>query len=239
MGRMIARLLRNLTSVETPPPWSFSRGLLVILAALAALIVGALLTINLWGPGGTASLLGWTLGSVVTVVFIWSSFRLHRPALRLEPTQTRLFIVLLFAVGMAMVIDLIDLGITGVFQPAPELLGLLGSEMSFAGWFSAMAFMLIAQPAAEELAFRGILFPSLRSALGGWAGLLVNALLYAGFHLIAYTSGPGHLWHTLGTPFLAGLVIGGVRANTRSTRAAIVAHVGFGIFALLKLIAAT
>ncbi len=237
---MIARLLHSITSVETPPPpWSLQRGLLALLAALVALIVGPFITINLMGLSAAASLSGWILGSVVSVIFVWSWFRQERPALRLGPTPTRLFIVLLFAFGMAMLIDLVDLGITGVFQPVPELLGLLGTQIGPAGWLSAILFMLVVQPAAEELVFRGILFPSLRSVFGGWPGLLLNSLLYAVFHLIVYTSTPGNWWHTLGTPFLAGLVIGGVRANTRSTRAALVAHIGFGIFALLKLIALT
>jgi membrane protease YdiL (CAAX protease family) len=177
------------------------------------------------------------VGSGVAVVYTWSAFRNARSALRLGPTGTRLFIILLFALGMAMVIDLIDLGITGVFEPVPELLSVMTSDRSIVVWVTAVLWMLIAQPAAEELIFRGVLFPSLRQLFGGWGGLLANALLYGLFHLIAYTAEPGHLWHTFATPLLIGLVIVGVRASTHSTRAALVAHVGFGIFALLKLLA--
>lgn len=235
---MITRILRNVAAPESAPPWSLQAGLLALLVALAAMVIGTLVMLSLLDQSAVASLLGWILGSIVAAFYTWAALRQHRAALRLGPANIRLFIVLLFALGMAVVIDLIDLGVTGAFRPVPELLGLVSTDIGPVGWVTAVAFMLVAQPAAEELVFRGALFPVLRSAFGGWIGLLLNALLYGLFHLIAYTSEPGHLWHALGTPFLAGLVIGGVRADTRSTRAAIVAHIGFNIFALLKLVAA-
>lgn len=220
-----------------PPPWGLPSALSALVAALAAMIIGTLIMLTLLEGSSYAPLLGWILGSVVTVAYIWSAFRRSRAFLHIAPTDARLFLILLFAVGMAFVIDLVDLGITGAFLPAPELGALVGVEAGFAGWVAAILFMLVAQPVAEELAFRGVFFPAVRQVLGGWVGWLMSGLAYGLFHLIVYTSDPGNLWHSLGTPVLIGLVIGGVRASTGSTRAAIVAHIGFGVFALLKLLA--
>jgi MFS-type transporter involved in bile tolerance (Atg22 family) len=60
--------------------------------------------------------------------------------------------------------------------------------------------------------------------------------VYGLFHAFVYTS-TNNTWHLFIAPFLIGLFMSAVRAYTRSTRAAIVAHVGFGLFALLKLLA--
>jgi membrane protease YdiL (CAAX protease family) len=236
---MIARILRSLANAESDiPPWSLLTALTLPVLVLIALILGSVIILSLLGTESYAPLIGWIVGSGIATAYIYAAFRRDHTALRLGPTNARLFIVLLFAIGMAVLIDLIDLGITGQFLPVPELLSLVGANAGLAGWLAALLLMLVTQPLAEELAFRGIFYPSVRRLLGGWGGLLVCALGYGLFHLIAYTSAPDvHLWHTFVTPVLSGLVISGVRANTRSTRAAIIAHVGFGIFALLKLLA--
>lgn len=235
---MIRRFLRSLANAEASvPPWRLSTGLIMMVLALVATIVGAFILLNLLGDVPLAPLAGWTLGSVVTIVYVWSAFRQHRDALRLGPTNSRLILLLLFSVGLALLIDLIILAITRQFYPAPELLNLLFAPPGVAGWLLAALFMLLAQPVAEELVFRGVFFPVIRQALGGWGGWLMSALAYAVFHLIAYTTSPtANIWHTFITPLLIGLVISAVRANTRSTRAAIIVHIGFNLFALLKLL---
>jgi membrane protease YdiL (CAAX protease family) len=107
--------------------------------------------------------------------------------------------------------------------------------------------MLIAQPLAEELVFRGVALPALRTALGARFGLVATAALSAVFHLLIYpasytavdsgVSPLAALWYSGVTPFLAALVFGSVRVVTGSTRLAIAAHVAFGLFALLRLLA--
>jgi len=104
--------------------------------------------------------------------------------------------------------------------------------------------MVFAQPIGEELVFRGVLFPSLRMIFGGWGGLLVNALVYTAFHAAIYTAntvanGSTALWVSIGIPILHGLIFAAFRAYTGSTRAAIVAHAMFGLFAIVKLLAFT
>jgi membrane protease YdiL (CAAX protease family) len=235
---MIRRFLRSLANPEADPPaWSLGFGVMTIVLALAATILGSLIVVNLLGDTPVAWLAGWTLGSVVTASFVWSSTRRNRETLRSGPTNARLFLVLLFSVGLALLIDTVVLAITREFYPAPELLNLLFVTPGIGDWLLAALFMLVAQPIAEELVFRGVFFPAARHALGGWGGLLASALAYAMFHLLAYTSAPSvNIWHTFVTPLLIGLVIGAMRANTRSTRVAILAHMGFNLFALLKLL---
>jgi membrane protease YdiL (CAAX protease family) len=235
---MIRRFLRSLANPEADPPaWSLGFGVMTIVLALVATILGSLIVVNLLGDTPAAWLGGWTLGSLVTASFVWSSSRRNREALRIGPTNARLFLVLLFSVGMALFIDTIVLAITREFFPAPELLNLLFVAPGVGGWVLAVLFMLVAQPIAEELVFRGVFFPVARRALGGWGGLLATALAYAVFHLLAYASSPiVNIWHTLITPLLIGLVISAARANTRSTRVAILVHFGFNLFALLKLL---
>lgn len=236
---MIARTLRSLSNPEAEtPPWGLFTAVGIPVFLLVALILGSVMILSLLGTSGFASLLGWIVGSAVAAAYIYATFRRDQAALRLGPTSVRLFVVLLFAFGMAVLIDLIDVGVTGNFLPAPELMWLVGANAGIAGWLAALLLMLVTQPVAEELAFRGVLYPSMRHLLGGWPGLLVCALAYGLLHLLAYPPPvETHLWHTFITPALNGLVISGVRANTRSTRAAIVAHIGFGIFALIKLLA--
>jgi membrane protease YdiL (CAAX protease family) len=96
---------------------------------------------------------------------------------------------------------------------------------------------VVAQPVAEELVFRGIALPALRQGFGAWMGLVLCSLAYGLFHQLAYSSPTNDatlVWYGLALPLLAGLFISGVRVYTGSTRAAIAAHMAFGLFAVLK-----
>jgi membrane protease YdiL (CAAX protease family) len=44
------------------------------------------------------------------------------------------------------------------------------------------------------------------------------------------------MWYGLLSPLIAGLVYGAVRLYTQSTRAALLVHAAFGLFALVKLL---
>jgi len=136
----------------------------------------------------------------------------------------------------------IGLAVTGVFAPSPELASLPIAAMTPMSWLFAVLLMVAAQPALEELAFRGVALPSLRHALGGWGGMIACAGLSAAFHLLAYppnTAGDNSLiplWYGLLLPFLDALIFGAIRASTGSTRAALAAHAIFGVFAVIKLL---
>ncbi|GIL08608.1 MAG: hypothetical protein BroJett033_1190 [Chloroflexota bacterium] len=236
---MFAALLRRLARPEPPPPWGLFAAVNAALVGLIAIVAGSFIGLSVFGDQPAALLTGWTIGSLVTVIFVAVACRqpAERAALRLEAGDSRLYLVLLFSLGMAVVFDLVIMALSGGFLPTPELLDLYVQPDSALAWVIAAALLLAAQPIAEELVFRGMLFPAARARFGPWAALLLTAALYAAFHFIAYARPGLPLAHALAAPLLAGLLLTGVRAYTGSTRAAIIAHAAFGLFALLKLLA--
>lgn len=234
-------LLKRIGTLEDPPAWGIGIVALTFGAAFVAIIAGTMFGYALLGSERAGLVAGWTVSMVLIVVLVVQVVRRDRVGLRLQPTTTPIPLILFIGVGFAVTFDLIGLAATGVFAPAPELLAFDARAMSILDWLLAIAFMVMAQPIAEELVFRGVTFPVVRTLMGAWGGLIVAALLYALFHLLAYpapvdTEPLTGLYYGLIQPFLAGIVIGAARAYTGSTRGAIVAHAAFGLFAVLKLL---
>ncbi len=236
-------LLKRMGTLETAPPWGMGAVILTFVGAFAAIIVGTFFGFAVFGEEvGYGLLAGWTISMGLTVALVLQTRRRDHEWLKLEPPITPLPLILFVAFGFAVAVDLIGLAVTrdtGLVLTAPELSNF--GVMGVADWLFAIVFMVIAQPIAEELVFRGVALPALRGLLGAWAGLVVTALVYALFHLLAYPANPTYaplvgFWIGLIQPFLAGIVIGAVRASTGSTRAAIIAHAAFGLFAVLKLV---
>jgi hypothetical protein len=240
-------LLKHIGARQAAPPWGVVTALIAPVAAFMAFVAGTFAA-QVWLEGQPFVLLaGWTIGALLTTIFVlwWKRRPADRAALKLAPGTTPLPFVLFLAFGAALAIDLLALSVTGRFLPSPETLGVnlrLGGPVE---WVFAIAFLLVAQPFAEELVFRGLSLPALRASLGPWAGLVVTAVLSAMFHVAVYPAsyaafgeiGPfAVLWYSAVTPFLAALVLGVFRVVTGSTRSAIAAHTAFGLFALLKLL---
>jgi membrane protease YdiL (CAAX protease family) len=262
---MFRKLFTRINTLENPPPWTLVTALSSMIASFAAVIIGTALTLILLGNAQYGALAGWTIGASITIAFVFIRFRTteERAALRLgddDPTDNRMsiggvsaqqiFLMLLIGVGLSVALDVISGRVTGVFLPEPELyqpfLNALRAQSSgavyslqFLSWVFAFFFMVIAQPAAEELIFRGVVLPSLRRSTGAWPGYILAAILYAVFHLLAYSTSVNDfnsLWYGQILPFVAGLIFGAVRLYTGSTRAAILAHAGFGLFAIVKIV---
>jgi membrane protease YdiL (CAAX protease family) len=152
---------------------------------------------------------------------------------------------MLIGVGLAIALDVITVRLTGFSIPGPELIRLY-SDVSFENlpvmalsWILAFLLMVIFQPLADQLIFQGIVLPAFRQSLGAIPGYLVTAAVYGIFHLALYSppdTDPTILWYTLFVPFIAGLIFGAVRLYTGSTRAAMLTHVAFGLFAVVKLL---
>ncbi len=243
-------LFKRMARLEAAPPWGGGTVIGMIASAFLLLVAGTFVALTWLPPTAEARLAGWALGGLLLIGVIALQVR-NRPqitaALRLGPGTTPLPFILFLSVGVALTLDLLGLTITGgAFLPAPELIG-ADMQASLVTWLLALAVMLVIQPISEELVFRGFAFPWLRVKLGAWAGLIAAAALSAVFHVLIFPpdyaeASPGvgafpALWYGLALPFLAGLTISAVRAVTGSTRAAIVAHAGFGLFAVLKLLA--
>ena len=238
-------LIERIGTLEPAPPWGLGSAVLVILVAFIALVVGTAFTLIWFEMLPYAAVAGWTFGGIITTVFVLQTRRRteDRAALKLGAGGPSLLFVMFLCVGFALLFDLISLAVTGAFLPAPELLGLDLRAGSLLEWVFAVALMLLVQPVSEELVFRGVAFPALRNAFGAWAGLVLVAAAYAVYHLLAFppnyanAAGITPIWYGLVLPFLQGLVISAVRAHSGSTRVAIAAHVAFGLFAVIKVLA--
>ncbi|HLU10469.1 MAG TPA: CPBP family glutamic-type intramembrane protease [Oceanobacillus sp.] len=238
-------LFAKIGTLDPAPPWGLGAVVLAVVVAFAAIIVGSTVALVLFENQPFMLLAGWTLGGIVTIASVLQMRRRpeDRAALKLDKSGASLLFIMFLSIGFALLFDLIGLAVTGEFLPKPELSGANLQAGGLATWAFAVAFMLAAQPIAEELVFRGVAFPVLRSMLGAWVGLVAAAALYALFHLLAYppgyvtTAGITPIWYGLALPFLDGVIISAVRAHTGSTRAAIAAHVAFGLFALVKALA--
>lgn len=238
-------MIKRLTRIEPEPPWSFLSAIGAIIAMFAALVMGSTLT-QLFIADDTASALiaGWSIGMLLTILFIrFTRLRTveDEKALRLGGTDTPLPIVFLLVLGIAIALDLLSQAVTGEFElTTAELDALRGVDVTFIGWVIALVFMVLLQPIAEEMIFRGVLFPVLRFGTGAWTGLLLCAGLSGVFHFASYPPPTDTqlnlLWYGLILPLLDGLVITTVRAYTGSTRAAIIAHAAIGLFAILKML---
>jgi membrane protease YdiL (CAAX protease family) len=236
-------MLKRIAQLEPAPPWGFFGAINTAFIPLVALVAASLVALSLVAePIYLANVLTWVIAAALTLLYIRVTRRTPQEveALRLG-MRSRLLINLLWGIGLAILIDIIALGITGDFLPQPELAGLWANRESagLIAWVLIVVFALVLQPISEELVFRGVFFSSARASIGGWGGLFVTAMVYALYHYLAFpfaVDGLTGVWYRLVSPLLAGLILGGIRANSGSTLAAIVAHVGFNLFALLKLL---
>jgi len=253
---MFRRLFARIGSLDALPPWSWVAALGSVVVSFAAVVLGTFVTLALLNDTQYKELAAWTLGAALTIAFLFVRFGKpeERAALRLggrtrdveaqglAPLQET-FLFLFIGVGLALALDVVSGRVTNAFLPEPELLQLYfdvvyyQQPVSTLSWLFAVVFMVIAQPVAEELVFRGLALPSLRRAVGAWPGYILSALVYAVFHLLAFppVGNEFNLWYSQIVPFVAGLIFGAVRLYTGSTRAAILAHIGFGLFAVVKL----
>ncbi|MEO0563962.1 MAG: CPBP family intramembrane glutamic endopeptidase, partial [Chloroflexota bacterium] len=144
-----------------------------------------------------------------------------------------------FGIGLGTVItlDLVAIVITGRVIEPPELSALTSGAAAWL-WVLLAVHIVVLQPVAEELVFRGVLFPALAAAQNVWLSIFVSGALYGFFHQLLYTYPAQDVafgwWYTLAEPLIAGVVFSFLRAGTGSTGAAIAAHVGVGVFGLLK-----
>jgi membrane protease YdiL (CAAX protease family) len=230
-------LFRRLRAEETPPGWGLLWALsTVILAFVFMTLVGGVIGSLIAGTNAALAVaIGWLIGGALTAAYVLLGSRDNRSDLRLSDGRFPLLIAFGVGFGTAVTLDLIAIPFVGRVLPPPEF-GLM-VEPSAGMWIVLGLFIVGVQPFAEELVFRGALLPSLRAAQNLWVALIVSSLMYALFHQLLYTyidPPPAAWWYTLAEPLLAGFVFGIVRAATGSTRAAIAAHVGLGVFAVLK-----
>lgn len=241
-------LIARIRAVEPAPPWNLTSALIAMVVAILAFI-GGTFAAEIWLSGQpTALIAGWVIGGIITIIFVLQSRKTpeQRAALKLHPGGTPLLFIIFISFGLALTIDLLSLLVTGQFLPAPVLLSAAVERDNTALLVISAVFLLLVQPIAEELVFRGIVFPVLRIGFGAWPGLIAASAASGIFHLLIYPAAYAMvfpdatsfatLWHSGVNPLLAALIFGIVRAVTGSTRSAIAAHFAFGLFALFKLL---
>lgn len=97
-------------------------------------------------------------------------------------------------------------------------------------WMVALFGVFIA-PVAEEIAFRGFLYPSLRP----WTGRIVAALLTSAPFTLLHAQQVAHAWGPLSMVFLVSLILVAVRERTGSVAASALVHACYNlsIFAVI------
>lgn len=250
---MFRRLLSRIGSPEAAPGWGLPSALMLLVAAFVAVIVGSTIGSLLFPQAQFVLLLGWTLAALITIAITLSNLSKpeQRAALRLSQAGAlpSIFFLLLIGIGLAITLDVLLRAVTGAMLPAPELMDvyfrvqLYQQAVQPLSWVLALIFMVVLQPLADELIFRGALLPVLRSTFGSWSGYIISALLYAAFHMLLYPPPLPNtniaVWYGFIAPLISGLIFGAVRLYTGSTRAAIFTHAAFGIFAVINLLTLT
>ncbi|MEP6988335.1 MAG: CPBP family intramembrane glutamic endopeptidase [Chloroflexota bacterium] len=253
---MFSQLMKRIAAAELPPPWSAWGAIGAMLASFLAIIIGSAISIII-GDSQYTPLLGWSLGGVLIIAFVWFTRRAPRYWSSLwnnasdsqpssNPTQN-IFWYLLIGVGLAILLDLIGRGIIGQIIPDPELFTLYGYVQLYGqpvlgiSWVLVILFMVVLQPLAEGLVFQGMLLPSLRATVSPWAGFILAVAAYTMFHFVTYqsssiTNTTVLIWIGVLQPLISGLIFAAVRVYTGSTRAAILTHMAFGLFAVIKLL---
>ncbi len=236
-------LIKRLGRVDFTPPWSLTSAAIVVIVAFFLLLIGAAVGYIWLEDAPSARLLGWSFGALLMLLLVWQTLAKDRAALKLNAPRLPLALIAFVGLGIAIALDVVGLAITRAFLPAPETISVASGTVDIVGLVLAGVLLIIAQPIGEELVFRGVLLPALRTAWGGWVGLIVSAIAYGIFHWLAYT--PTYsaeygdfapYWYGLIVPMVGGFVFGVVRVETNSTRAAIIAHAAFGLFAVFKVV---
>ncbi len=97
-------------------------------------------------------------------------------------------------------------------------------QNSLDAWMVALFGVLIA-PIAEEIAFRGFLYPSLRP----WTGRILAAVLTSIPFALLHAQQVGHAWAPLALVFLVSLVLVAVRERTGSVAASALVHACYNL----------
>lgn len=242
-GRTTPPFFARLQARETPPSWNLGSAFFYVVAyAIVWMMCVLIVSVLLGDTGGSIApatyIYSALLSNVVMVigVYQWARRRLGNQwitNLRLDPVgNQQAILTLLISLGVAWSIDLIGvlLQAKGGQVVPPQFNALL--QAIDLTWVVGAVVALLLQPVAETLVFSGLLYPATtkRGADNARSALAVG-IVYMFVHvLLAVQQSP---WYVVAYPLLTGLYVTGVRAYTKSTRLAIIARVGIGLFIVL------
>jgi membrane protease YdiL (CAAX protease family) len=246
---MIKRIMQAIAAPQAPPPWNIVYAVGAVIGAFAAVLIGTTIGTFFGEQTAFTVTLSWIIGMALIALYI--TLARNRTvadghALAIIQPVPRALLIILLSFGVGAVLDLLSLFVTGTPSVIAEFVPLFNSPSGPAisanatTWAMMGLLLVIFQPVAEGLVFRGVAYPALRATLAPGPGFLMTAVWYGVFHLVAYsTPGAGTWatwWYTLLLPILAGLYLNGVRAYTGSTRASIFAQMGLGLFFIVRAI---
>jgi hypothetical protein len=217
---------------EPEPPFGVAEAVAVIGAVLLLTLLGGVVVLALTHHGhlGAAAMSGsprplllvQLVAYLVVFAALWRLFAHHHrvgffTALQWQwPRQWTGFvaggILLAFAVQ----------GISHLLPTPPELPIDKMMRNTMDAWLMSGFGILIA-PLAEEVMFRGLLFPALARHTGGWISLLAISLLFGTIHAEQLAGA----WMQVGMIALVGLALGAVRWRWHSLASSTLVHVGY------------
>ena len=241
MNLGLQSLLARLREPEAAPPWGPTYALQFVLAYLLLRVLGLAFVTTLIDPAAITSQvispltinLALGLAALLATGLAWlaAGRRTREPVahvLRLDIRVRSTLLLLLFALGAAILIDFVALAFQTIDLPL-NLIALAGADP--ASWGAAAVVTVLVVPLAEAILLQGLLYPALAAQLGrNLRAIAVVALVYA---VLQVLDNPADLILWLQST-LAGLFLTGVRAHQQSTRAALIAGIAFGLFGLFK-----
>lgn len=252
--RAVQLLLERVRQPEALlPPWNWPFGMGMVVMYLVVLLAALLFTASLadapidepFEPDifARANLIGCLLVGVLIYQYVSIAFykaqenkqinQNLRPVevLHLTPSQnTPLAFVALIAFTIVIVTDVIGfiVGVPSDSLPRP----LLGLKEGSSEFLVGVLVVVAARPIVEEIIFRGILYPALRKQFQPFLSIGLSALAFVVLHILLDSD----FWWGGIYPLVLGITAGIARASTKSTQSAIITHVMFGLFMMLRAI---
>jgi hypothetical protein len=117
---------------------------------------------------------------------------------------------------------MLGLDLLGRFLPMPKSTPFEQFFDSPLDAYLTAAFAITLGPLMEELYFRGFLYPVLARRIGAFWSVIISAVPFGLMHYAQYQS-----WSAVLIILLVGVVLGIIRALTKSVAASFLAHVGY------------
>lgn len=234
--------VQRLLTREPAPLWSPLTALLLLVGYIVIWILSLTMVSVVKGEiNGFISpesyVLAALISGLVTTVVVYSWARQQSgdwvANLRLDEVRPQQFLLaLLSGLAAAATIDLIGVLLAQKQgNVVPPLFFPLMGDINLTWILAAVTVMLI-QPLAETLVFMGVLFPIAALRLkDNFRGIIGTAVLFMAVNI--FLAPQQAQWFTITQPLLMGIFVAGTRAVTHSTRMALVARIGFGLFILL------
>lgn len=246
-GKTKLTFSQRLRLPEPSPAWMLRTAFFFVLAYIAIWILSLTAVASARGEiDGRITADGYLLATglhgvvVIGTVVQWARRRLAGKwltGLRLSDGRGsqggQIALSLMIGLGTAWALDLMGglLGAKNWLDIPAQFNGLL--EPISVTWVLGAISVVLLLPVSETLIFSGLLYPATARRTGENVMAIVGTGVVYMLVSIFLSVQQGSNWFNIVLPLLTMLFVAGVRAYTQSTRSAIVARIGFGLFILL------